>query len=171
MKYRIAIGEKKFEIEVGKIDAGIAQVNVDGKDYEVDIENYAEVAFGSGRIHMAPAMVADAVMSPAPAPGAAPQPPAGGGAAPVAARINAPAAAPAVAAPAGAGAVVAPIPGLILDVKVKVGDTVTAGQTVATMEAMKMENNIVTNDGGTVEEIRVQKGAEVATGDVIMMVA
>jgi len=39
------------------------------------------------------------------------------------------------------------------------------------MEAMKMENNIVSNIDGTVQEIRVQKDSEVATGDVIMVVA
>jgi biotin carboxyl carrier protein len=67
--------------------------------------------------------------------------------------------------------VLAPIPGQILDIKIRVGETVQAGQTVATMEAMKMENNIVSNIDGTVQEIRVQKDSEVATGDVIMVVA
>jgi biotin carboxyl carrier protein len=70
----------------------------------------------------------------------------------------------------GDGAVLAPIPGRILDIKVQVGEAVQAGQTVATMEAMKMENNIVSNIDGTVQEIRVQKDSEVATGDVLMVV-
>ena len=80
-------------------------------------------------------------------------------------------AAPKPAAVMGAGTVTAPIPGLILRINVAVGDAVTAGQTVAVMEAMKMENNLTSAVSGTVQEIRVQKGSEVATGDVIMIIA
>jgi biotin carboxyl carrier protein len=70
----------------------------------------------------------------------------------------------------GGGAVVAPIPGLILQIKVKVGDAVSAGQVVAIMEAMKMENNISSNISGTVASIRAGEGAQVTTGDVIMLI-
>jgi biotin carboxyl carrier protein len=68
------------------------------------------------------------------------------------------------------GEIIAPIPGRIMDVKVKFGDPVTKGQTVATMEAMKMENNIISTIDGVVQEIRVQKDSEVATGEVIMII-
>jgi biotin carboxyl carrier protein len=64
----------------------------------------------------------------------------------------------------------APIPGLILDIKVTVGESVVAGQSVATIEAMKMENSLTSTVSGTVKEIRVQKGAQVATGDVVMII-
>jgi len=74
------------------------------------------------------------------------------------------------AAHAGAGSIVAPIPGLILDIMVKVGDRVEAGDTVVIMEAMKMENNLVTDTTGIVREINVQKGARVNTGDLIMII-
>jgi biotin carboxyl carrier protein len=57
-----------------------------------------------------------------------------------------------------------------MDVKVKVGDHVTKGQTVATMEAMKMENNIASTIDGVVQEVLVQKDSEVATDQVIMVV-
>jgi biotin carboxyl carrier protein len=57
-----------------------------------------------------------------------------------------------------------------LEVRVKVGDKVTAGQIVAVMEAMKMENNLIAQKDGVVKEIRVQKGTEVSTGDVIMII-
>jgi biotin carboxyl carrier protein len=59
---------------------------------------------------------------------------------------------------------------LILEVLVRVGDAVAAGQVVAKMEAMKMENNITCTTAGTVRDIRVQKGAEVATGDTLMII-
>jgi len=51
-----------------------------------------------------------------------------------------------------------------------VGKQVSAGQTVAIMEAMKMENNIASNIDGTVREIVAPKGAEVANGDLIMII-
>ena len=65
---------------------------------------------------------------------------------------------------------VAPIPGLILKINVKVGDAVSAGQVVAIMEAMKMENNISSNISGTVTAIRAGEGSQVTTGDVIMVI-
>jgi biotin carboxyl carrier protein len=71
---------------------------------------------------------------------------------------------------AGDDALTAPIPGLILEVRVKVGDRVSAGQIVAVMEAMKMENNLIAQKDGVVQDIRVQKGTEVSTGDVIMVI-
>ena len=58
----------------------------------------------------------------------------------------------------GQESILAPIPGLILEVKVKVGDAVNAGQIVAVLEAMKMENSLITHVSGTVKEIRVEKG-------------
>jgi len=71
---------------------------------------------------------------------------------------------------AGDDALSAPIPGLILEVRVKVGDNVFAGQIVAVMEAMKMENNLIAQKDGIVKDIRVQKGTEVSTGDIIMII-
>ena len=64
----------------------------------------------------------------------------------------------------------APIPGLIVEIKVHLGDKVQAGQSVAVMEAMKMENDLTSHVSGVVEEILVQKGTEVATGDVILRI-
>jgi glutaconyl-CoA decarboxylase len=66
--------------------------------------------------------------------------------------------------------ILAPIPGLIMEVRVKVGDAVSAGQIVSILEAMKMENSLTTHVSGTVKEIRVEKGSEVSTGDVILIV-
>ena len=88
------------------------------------------------------------------------------GAAPVAA---APVAAPAApAGAAGAVAVKAPMPGNILDVKVKAGDSVKAGDVLAILEAMKMENEIVAPQDGTVASINVNKGDTVNSGDVLV---
>ena len=83
-----------------------------------------------------------------------------------------PVAAPAPAAPAGAGKpVTSPLPGVIIEVSVKVGDTVKAGQQVAVLEAMKMENAIETVSAGTVTAIHVNKGDSVLEGAPIVTIA
>lgn len=98
-----------------------------------------------------------------------------GGVAPVAAPVAAaPVAAPAPAAApaaksAGAGAikVASPMPGKILDVKANVGDAVKKGQVILILEAMKMENEVVAPEDGTVASIDVASGATVEAGDTL----
>ena len=140
MKYTISIKEKKYDVEVGLISGGLAQVSVNGTPYQVRVERES-----SGT----------PVTSVKPSPVQAAPPP-----------VVKPA-----ATVTGSGTITAPIPGLILDITVKAGDSVTAGQVVAVMEAMKMENRLITTVDGTVKEIRLAKGAHVSTGDVIMVIA
>lgn len=170
MKYKIAVNDQMFEVEIKDIKEGIAQVNVNGQPFDVLIENYDDITTGSAvSVPVTPHVaVPAAVKTPAPSPKPAPAPPKA--AAPVTDRMAAPASAPAPKKVHATGEIVAPIPGRIMDVKVKVGDLVTKGQTVATMEAMKMENNIVSTMDGFVQEIRVQKDSEVATDQVIMII-
>lgn len=118
-------------------------VNVNGTNYEVVIEevNGAEIA------------AAAPVAAPAPAPVAAP----------------APAAAP-VAAPAGGETVSAPMPGNILAVNVTAGQAVKKGDVLMVLEAMKMENEIMSPVDGTVASVAVTKGATVETGAVLCVI-
>ena len=82
----------------------------------------------------------------------------------------APAAQPAAAtAPAGGHSIKTPLPGVIIDVKVNVGDIVTKGQTMVVLEAMKMENNINADRDGKVVAIQVAKGDTVADGAVLVV--
>lgn len=128
---------------------------VNGKTYEVEIERAS-----TGRsIGHAPAPAA----APAPAPEAAPAPAAAP--APVA-PAPAPAAAPSPAA--NGGAVVSPMPGSILDVHVKPGDTVAEGQVVVTLEAMKMEIEVKAENAGVVSAVNVKKGDMVESGSVLV---
>ncbi len=116
-------------------------ITVNGVTYEVFVEE---------------ADVADAAPAAAPVPVAA---------------APAPKAAPKAAAPAGAqGAVkvTAPMPGTILKMNVKVGDTVPANGLVCILEAMKMENEIFCEKGGVVASINAPVGASVQSGDVII---
>lgn len=61
----------------------------------------------------------------------------------------------------------APMPGTIVDVKVKVGDNVQNGTVIAVLEAMKMENDIVAAEAGVITSVDVAKGASVETGTVV----
>ncbi|MBQ5529386.1 MAG: biotin/lipoyl-binding protein [Bacteroidales bacterium] len=101
--------------------------------------------------------------------------------APVAAPAPQPAAAPAQAAPAaaapaakpaGAGEKVpSPLPGVIIDVSVTVGQAVKKGQKIAVLEAMKMENEILAEFDGTVTEIFIKKGDSVLEGANVVTLA
>ena len=123
-------------------------VTVNGVAYNVTVEEGVASAAASA----APA--APAAAAPAPAPAAAPAP--------------APAAEPAApAGTAGAVAVNAPMPGNILDVRVKPGDSVKAGDTLLILEAMKMENEISAPQDGTVASVDVRKGDVVDSGTLL----
>ena len=125
---------------------------LNGKKYEVEIERVDEYRpLDRGAQASAPAPI----LAAAPAPKAAPAP----------APAPAPAAAPAAA---GGQTVEAPMPGKILDIKVKVGDAVGYGQCVIVMEAMKMETEIVAPAAGTVAAINVSTGDSVETGAVLV---
>ena len=118
-------------------------ITVNGVAYSVSVE---ETAAGAAPVA-------------APAAPAAPKAPA------------APAAAPKAAAPAGAAGAVtvkAPMPGNILDVKVKAGASVKAGDVLVILEAMKMENEILAPQDGTVASVNVNKGDTVNSGDVLV---
>ena len=117
------------------------RVTVNGVVYEVSVE---ELAGGS-----APAA---ALVTPAAAP-AAPK--------------TAPAA-PAASVPAGANAVKAPMPGNILKVLVKAGDSVKKGTLLCVLEAMKMENEILAPADGTIDTVAVAPGATVATDAILV---
>ena len=131
---------------------------LNGKKYEVEIERVDEYRpLDRGAQASAPAPILAAApapkAAPAPAPAPAPEP------------APAPAAAPAAA---GGQTVEAPMPGKILDIKVKVGDAVGYGQCVIVMEAMKMETEIVAPAAGTVASINVSTGDSVETGAVLV---
>ena len=68
----------------------------------------------------------------------------------------------------GSGSISAPMHGLLLEVRVAPGDAVEAGQTLAVLEAMKMHYEIVAEASGTVQEVRVEAGAQVAADDILI---
>ena len=122
-------------------------VNVNGTLYEVEVEEIQAGAAAAPARKPIPAAAPKAAAPKAAAPKAAPARPA--------------------AAPAGAETVKAPMPGNILEVRVKDGQAVQAGDVLFILEAMKMENEIMAPVAGTVSGVAVQKGSAVATGAVL----
>ena len=126
-------------------------ITVNGVSYDAQVEEVGSSA-------------APRVSAPAAAPVAAP-------AAPAAQPAAAPAPAAKPAGTQGSVKVQAPMPGTILSVKVSVGQQIKKGDTVAVLEAMKMENEIPAPQDGTVSSVDVSNGATVETGATIVTLA
>ena len=158
-EYKYKINGNEYSVAIIDLEGDKAAVEVNGVSYQVDI-------LTEGYTAPAPRPAAKPAAAPAPAPAAAPAAPAP---APQPIAPAAPAAEP--AAPAGKGtAVQSPLPGVILDIKVAVGDQVKAGQTVAVLEAMKMENNINAECDGVITAIKVSKGDNILEGSDIVII-
>ena len=155
-QYNFKINGNEYNVTINSVDGNVADVTVVA-NYKVEIGGQTAVSVQNA----VPAQTAAPAPAPQPAPAAqapAPQP--------------APAAAPAPA-PAASGAgkpVTSPLPGVIVEISVKVGDAVKAGQQVAVLEAMKMENAIEADHAGTVTAIHVNKGDSVLEGAPIVTI-
>jgi biotin carboxyl carrier protein len=144
-RFEVLLNEKAYLVEVTKISAEGALVSVNGTPYEIGIKDLTAME--------APQMMV--VNAPAPAAPAA-----------------APAAKPLAAAETVGGltTIKAPLPGLILEVKVSVGDTVKVGDVVIMIETMKMENKISSPTAGIVKEIKVSSGDSVSEGVPLIVI-
>lgn len=138
-EYKYKINGNTYKVAVGDIDDNIAQVEVNGVPYKVELEK-------------APAAKVAAVR-----PSAAPRTATG----------DKVIAKPAAAATGGAP-VKAPLPGTVLAVNVKVGDTVKASDVVVLLEAMKMENAIHAGRDGRVASVNVAQGDSVLEGAALI---
>ena len=70
----------------------------------------------------------------------------------------------------GEGMIYPPMPGRVVSIKVKEGDSVKMGSPILVLEAMKMQNEISSNTDGVVSEIRVSEGDLVESGDVLVVI-
>lgn len=141
-EYKITINGNEYVTSVS-IEDGVANVTVNGQEFTgVAIEGLAKKNKSMPRV------------APRPAAGDAPV-----------------VAAPRPASTGGAGTPIkSPLPGVILDVFVKEGDAVKAGQRLMLLEAMKMENNIESDKDGVVKSISARKGDSVLEGDVLITI-
>ena len=140
--YKFKINGKDYDVTIGEAEGKMLQVNVNGADYQVELENAPASA------PAAPAAPAPAAATPAPAAPAAPKAPTGAGE-----KVN------------------SPLPGVIVEVSVKEGQAVKSGQKVAVLEAMKMENEISAPKDGTITAIHVNKGDSILEGAPIVTIA
>ena len=125
------------------------KVTVNGREYEVAVLEITPGQVQSATAHAAPAAMPVATGSTA----------------------SAPAAAPAAQAPAaGAGDVVAGMGGVVVEVKVKVGQTVAVGEQVVIVEAMKMKTPVSANRAGQVTRVLVAAGDAVEAGQPLLTI-
>lgn len=142
--YKIKVNGNDFEVAVNKTTGNQASVKVNGVEYEVEVDtNFRKVN--------------KPLLSPTPAPVSAAT------AAPIASVRPA-------AAPSTGSVIKSPLPGVILEIYVKEGDSVKEGQKLMMLEAMKMENNIEAESNGVVTKINVSKGGSVLEGDVLISI-
>ena len=124
-----------------------------GATVTVDDEHEFQVEFTGGEVETATPVKTSAER---PAPASRPAPAA--------------VAAPPASSAAGPGGVISPMPGKVIAVKVAVGDAVAENDVVLSLEAMKMENNIVAHIAGSVARIEVSEGSEVAAGALLLVI-
>jgi biotin carboxyl carrier protein len=146
--YNLKINDNEYNVQLDKLDhlSKQARVIVNGTEYIVEVEGLKPQPTKKPQVAAATYSAAPATATPA-------------AAAPVAPK----------AASAAGSKITSPLPGTVLSINVAVGDNVTAGQTVAVLEAMKMENNIAADKAGVVKEICVNKGASVMEGDALII--
>ncbi|MBO8484111.1 MAG: biotin/lipoyl-binding protein [Bacteroidetes bacterium] len=154
-QYNFNINGNEYSVTINSVEGNVADVTV--------VASY-KVQLGGGQTISVQPSAAPAAQ-PAPAPQAAPA-----AAAPKAEPVQAAPAAPAPAAAGPGKPVTSPLPGVIVEISVKVGDSVKAGQQVAVLEAMKMENAIEADHAGTVTAIHVNKGDSVLEGVPIVTI-
>lgn len=145
-EYKFRINGNEYKVAVDNIENSVATVSVNGTNYKVELEDDM-----SGPKPVKPVQVSPATYQ------ATPQ------AAPV----------QVAQAPAASGNEVqlkSPLPGTVLEVKVREGETVKEGQTVMVLEAMKMENNIDANKSGVVKRIIKRPGDSVMEGDLLITI-
>lgn len=140
-EYKYIINGNTYKVAVGDIENNVAQVEVNGTPYNVEIPD-------------APKKQVKVVATKA---AAAPRTASGEKV------ISKPS-----ASAAGGFTVKAPLPGVVLSISVKVGDTVKASDTVAMLEAMKMENAIHAGRDGKVKAVNVSAGDSVLEGAAII---
>lgn len=145
----VKVNGKDYIVEVQDIYAAPLTMTIDGKTYTVDLEDDTPgVAAPAPASQPAPTQVRPVVQQ---------------------AKPSAPVSAP--SSSSGPGDVRSPMPGVILDIAVRVGDVVKKGDTLCALEAMKMKSAIRASKDGTISQVEVQNGAKVNHNDLLMVIS
>ncbi len=143
-EYKLKINGNDYNVVINDVQDSVASVEVNGSNFKVEFEK--PIIKPTAIKVVKTATAAPAVTAAAPKPAAAPAPTAGG------------------------TTVSSPLPGVILEVSVKEGDTVKTGQKVLVLEAMKMENIIEATADGVIKSIKVNKGDSVLEGAPLVII-
>ena len=161
-EYKFKIGGKEYNVTVNPKEGKFYDVTVNGATYEVEAEDsFAPAGLGMTN-NPGLGMTNNPGFGMANNPAATP------------AQTTGPAVISSEAKESTTGAgekVNSPLPGVIIEVSVKEGQAVKAGQKVAVLEAMKMENEIPAPKDGTITEIHVHKGDSLQEGDPVVTIA
>jgi biotin carboxyl carrier protein len=136
------IKDRQYKVDILGLEDNLARVNVNGQIYEVEVEQALKTTKTPTLVR--PVAVPSTDVTPSTARTASPS------------------------APKGTGTMKSPLPGKVLDIFVKPGDTVSIGQTILCLEAMKMENNINADKSGVITAVHVQKGDTVLEGHTLV---
>lgn len=144
---KINVNGKYYEVEVSDLGSSPLTVTVNGKTFEVMIEDKPPAADNPPSMNR---------LKPENNSSAKPR------------QLAAPTAAGKTLVTASANEIRAPMPGVILDIAVKTGDQVAAGQTLCALEAMKMKSAIRSPRAGTIASIAVHEGQKVSYNDLLV---
>ncbi|MBS4056078.1 MAG: biotin/lipoyl-binding protein [Bacteroidetes bacterium] len=143
-KFKFTINGNQYEAEIISVDDNLATLEINGTAYSVEVERKLTTS-------KTPKLVRSAVDSSANLHASVP-------------KTNSP------DAPKGSGTIKSPLPGVILDVFVREGDTVKVGQKLLMLEAMKMENIIESDKDGRIASIKKNKGDQTMEGEVLIVI-
>jgi glutaconyl-CoA/methylmalonyl-CoA decarboxylase subunit gamma len=142
--FKFTINGNEYDAEIVGIEENIAEVSVNGVTYSVEIDRKLQTIKTPKLVRTIAVPSTDS--HPSVSKTASPS------------------------APKGTGNIKSPLPGVILEIYVREGDTVKIGQKLLMLEAMKMENNINADKEGRVTSIKVGKGDSVMEGDILIVI-
>jgi len=141
-KFKFTIQGNKYDVNIVNVEENIAEVEVNGATYKVEVDKVIAQSKTPKLVRSVAVPSTDTTPSQQ--------------------KTSAP------GAPKGVGFIKSPLPGVILDVYVREGDTVKVGTKLLMLEAMKMENNINSDKDGVIKSIKVKTGDSVLEGDVLI---
>ena len=143
-KFSFTINGNAYDLEIKNVEDNVAEVEVNGFSYTVEFDRILETTKTPKLVRSEAVPSTDITRSEQ--------------------KTSSP------AGPKGSGFIRSPLPGTILDVYVKIGDVVKAGDKLITLEAMKMENIINSDKSGKVVSVNVKKSDSVMEGDILIEV-